>query len=70
MQDKYQAPFAPLVPGFKAGKLNDCESVAQLVNDKTCAVIIEPIQVRPQSHLTSWSRDGADFSQTGRRWDF
>lgn len=47
MQEKYQAPFAPLVPGFKAGKLNDTESLQHLVNDNTCAVIVEPIQVGP-----------------------
>lgn len=46
MQEKYQAPFAPLIPGFKAGDLNDTESVQHLVHDNTCAVIVEPIQVR------------------------
>lgn len=41
---KYQAPFAPLIPGVDVGVLNDLESVATLVGPDTCAVIIEPIQ--------------------------
>lgn len=42
---KYQAPFAPLVPGVKVAKPNDLESVEKLISkEKTCAVIIEPIQ--------------------------
>lgn len=40
---KYQIPFAPLVPGFDMGKVNDIDSV-ELVNEDTCAVIVEPIQ--------------------------
>ena len=40
---KYQAPFAPMVPGFHYGSNNTEESLA-LVTDKTCAVIVEPIQ--------------------------
>lgn len=45
-QPKYQEPFAPLIPGVTAGRLNDVESVLQLVTDETCGVIVEPIQVR------------------------
>lgn len=41
---KYQTPFAPLVPGVRVGKLNDVEGLGELVNDKTCAVIVEPVQ--------------------------
>ena len=41
---KYQAPFAPMVPGFKYGNYNDVEAVNSLVTEKTCGVIIEPIQ--------------------------
>jgi acetylornithine aminotransferase len=44
-QEKYQAPFAPLVPGFKTGKLNDVTALNDLVTDATCGVIVEPIQV-------------------------
>lgn len=42
---KYQEPFLPLIPGIKTATPNDIESVKQVINkDKTCAVIIEPIQ--------------------------
>ncbi|KAI1098972.1 putative acetylornithine aminotransferase precursor [Jackrogersella minutella] len=41
---KYQAPFAPMVPGFSYGKYNDIEAIKDLVTDETCGVIIEPIQ--------------------------
>ncbi|GAA5833821.1 hypothetical protein JCM9279_001633 [Rhodotorula babjevae] len=43
-QDKYQAPFAPLVPGFVPATLNDIEGINAAVTDKTCGVIVEPIQ--------------------------
>ncbi|EJD01027.1 acetylornithine and succinylornithine aminotransferase [Fomitiporia mediterranea MF3/22] len=41
---KYQKPFAPLVPGFDVGKVNDVDSLKGLVTEETCAVIVEPIQ--------------------------
>lgn len=41
---KYQAPFAPLIPGVHVATPNDIESVKKLISDKTCGVIIEPVQ--------------------------
>lgn len=42
---KYQKPFAPLVPGVQTANPNDINSVKKLISkEKTCAVIIEPIQ--------------------------
>jgi acetylornithine aminotransferase len=41
---KYQAPFEPLIPGVRVGKLNNYESIEQLIDENTCAVIMEPIQ--------------------------
>ncbi|GLB33553.1 putative class-III pyridoxal-phosphate-dependent aminotransferase family protein [Lyophyllum shimeji] len=41
---KYQAPFAPLIPGVDVGRLNDMEGLKTLVGEDTCAVIVEPIQ--------------------------
>ncbi|KAM5454328.1 acetylornithine aminotransferase [Microsporum audouinii] len=41
---KYQAPFAPMVPGFKYGEYNDIEQLPSLITEKTCGVIVEPIQ--------------------------
>ncbi|BGP16509.1 hypothetical protein JCM10213_001153 [Rhodosporidiobolus nylandii] len=43
-QEKYQAPFSPLVPGFKPATLNDIESINEAITEKTCGVIVEPIQ--------------------------
>ncbi|PRT55590.1 Acetylornithine aminotransferase, mitochondrial [Wickerhamiella sorbophila] len=40
---KYQAPFAPMVPGFKYSSINDMVALDE-ITDKTCAVIVEPIQ--------------------------
>ena len=41
---KYQAPFAPMVPGFRVGDLNDIAALPSLVTEATCSVIVEPIQ--------------------------
>lgn len=41
---KYQKPFGPMVPGFKYGTVNDMEGLDSLITEKTCGVIIEPIQ--------------------------
>jgi acetylornithine aminotransferase len=41
---KYQKPFSPMLPGFRYGTYNDTAAINDLVTDKTCGVIIEPIQ--------------------------
>ncbi len=41
---KYQAPFAPLIPGFDVGELNDHEALRSLITEDTCGVIVEPVQ--------------------------
>ncbi|KAH9234512.1 hypothetical protein K456DRAFT_1834977 [Colletotrichum gloeosporioides 23] len=41
---KYQEPFAPMLPGFKLGKFNDVSAINATVTEKTCGVIVEPIQ--------------------------
>lgn len=42
--EKYQKPFKPLMNGVKFAKFNDIESVKKLVNEKTCAIIVESVQ--------------------------
>ncbi len=42
--DAYREPFEPLVPGVSFAQYNDLESVKALVTDKTCAIILEPVQ--------------------------
>ena len=43
-QPKYHEGLGPLVAGFRYAKFNDLESVKELVDDETCAIMIEPIQ--------------------------
>lgn len=43
-QEKIQKGFEPLMPGFLHGDFNDLESVVELVSDKTCAIMVEPVQ--------------------------
>ncbi len=40
----YQIPFRPLIPGVRFAAFNDLASVERLINEKTCAVILETIQ--------------------------
>ncbi len=43
-QPKYHAGLGPLVAGFRYCKWNDLEAVRELVDEETCAILIEPIQ--------------------------
>ena len=43
-QEKYQKPYAPLTPGFINVPMNDIDALKAAVNEKTCAVMLEPIQ--------------------------
>ncbi|MEA2864057.1 MAG: acetylornithine/N-succinyldiaminopimelate aminotransferase [Bradyrhizobium sp.] len=40
----FEPLFEPKVPGFPKARLNDLASVERLINDKTVAVMLEPIQ--------------------------
>lgn len=40
----YQEAFGPMIPGIKFAQYNDLDSVKELVNDKTCAIIFETVQ--------------------------
>ena len=40
----YQEAFKPLMGGVKFADYNDLDSVKALVTDKTCAIILEPLQ--------------------------
>lgn len=42
--DSYREPFEPLLPGVKFAVFNDLDSVKALVNEKTCAIMLEPLQ--------------------------
>lgn len=43
-QEKFRTPFAPNVPGFKYVDYNDFAALEALVDDKTCAVMLELVQ--------------------------
>ena len=40
----YREPFEPLIPGVSFAEFNNLESVKKLVNEKTCGIIVEPVQ--------------------------
>ncbi len=42
--EEYQKPFKPLIKGVKFAELNDLQSVISQISDKTCAIILEPVQ--------------------------
>lgn len=43
-QEDKQAPFAPLVQGFKTAPRDDAGALAAMIGEQTCAVMLEPIQ--------------------------
>ena len=42
--EAYRTPFEPLIPGVSFARFNDLDSVRELVTEKTCAIILEPLQ--------------------------
>lgn len=50
-QPKYHKGFEPMLPGFKYVPYNDIDALEAAVSDKTCAIMLEPVQgesgVRP-----------------------
>jgi acetylornithine/succinyldiaminopimelate/putrescine aminotransferase len=49
-QESKQAPFAPLVPGFRACE-PDADAIAAAVDERTAAVLVEPIQGESGVHV-------------------
>lgn len=43
-QEKFHKGFEPLVEGFRYVPFNDPEALSRAVSEKTCAVLLEPIQ--------------------------
>ena len=43
-QQKYHKNFAPMMPDITYARFNDLESVKSLIDSRTCAILIEPIQ--------------------------
>jgi acetylornithine/N-succinyldiaminopimelate aminotransferase len=61
-QEAKQAPFAPLVPGFRVVSAQDPEALAAAVDENTAAVLLEPIQGETGVHVLS-----DEFLQSARR---
>ena len=43
-QEKFHQGFEPMVPGFRYVPFNDSKAVEDAVTDKTCAILVEPVQ--------------------------
>ncbi len=41
---KYQDPFKPLMPGVRFAEFNDLESARRQMDERVCAIIVEPVQ--------------------------
>lgn len=60
-QPKYQKSFTPLVPGYKYIPYNDVKALKDAVDEKTCAIMMEPVQGESGVHPAS-----VEFLQTAR----
>ncbi len=52
-QEKYREGFEPLPMGFKYVPFNDIEAARKAINDKSCALMLEPIQGEGGDHIAS-----------------
>ncbi len=43
-QEKFHKGFEPLSPGFSYAEFNNLDSVEKLITDRTCAIMVEPVQ--------------------------
>lgn len=43
-QEKFQRGFEPLLPGFRYVEFNNLKALESAINERTCAVLLEPIQ--------------------------
>ncbi|MEK7847889.1 MAG: aspartate aminotransferase family protein, partial [Chloroflexota bacterium] len=62
-QPKYQAPFTPMPEGFLHVPYNDLEALKRATSEKTCAVMLEPLQGEGGVNMPD-----PDYFPAGRRW--
>lgn len=43
-QEKFHTGFEPMVPGFRYVPFNDIPAAEAAINEKTCAILVEPVQ--------------------------
>lgn len=61
-QEKYQKPFLPLLPGIRHVGYNQVDALESAVTEKTCAVMLEPVQGESGVHPAT-----PEFLQAARR---
>ncbi|MER3419781.1 MAG: acetylornithine transaminase [Chloroflexota bacterium] len=61
--EKYKAPYAPLMPGFVTVPFNDVQAIKDATTDKTCAVLLEPVQGEGGVNIPA-----DDYLQQVRAW--
>lgn len=52
-QDKFHQGYDPLLPGFRYAHFNDLDSFRAQVNEKTCAIMLEPVQGEGGVHVAT-----------------
>lgn len=52
-QKKYHQGFEPLLPGVKFVPFNDADAIERAITEKTCAVILEPLQAEGGVNIPS-----------------
>jgi acetylornithine/N-succinyldiaminopimelate aminotransferase len=60
---KYKEPFAPLPPGFINVPWNSIDAIKEATNERTCAIMLEPIQGEG-----GVNEPGEDYLPAVRRW--
>ena len=50
-QEKVQKGFEPLMPGFAYAPFNDFAAIESMVNERTAAILLEPIQAEGGAHV-------------------
>ncbi|MDD3994328.1 MAG: aminotransferase class III-fold pyridoxal phosphate-dependent enzyme, partial [Dehalococcoidales bacterium] len=62
-QSKFQEPYIPIPSGFINVEYNNIEALKAATNERTCAVMMEPIQGESGVHLTD-----DDYLKNVREW--
>jgi acetylornithine/N-succinyldiaminopimelate aminotransferase len=62
-QTRHQAPYTPLPSGFVNVEFNNIDALMAATNEKTCAVMLEPVQGEGGVNLA-----GKDYMKAVRKW--